>query len=52
MWDIGANAGARKVLGPKLAEAGRVLKEKQSGGVIGVASDDESGASADEGDDD
>ena len=49
MWDIGANAGARKVLGPKLAEAGRVLKEKQSGGVVGVASDDED-SSGDEGD--
>ena len=51
MWDIGANAGARKVLGPKLAEAGRVLKEKQSGGVIGVASDEED-SSGDEGGDD
>ncbi|KAI0749697.1 transducin family protein/WD-40 repeat family protein [Daedaleopsis nitida] len=51
VWDIGANAGARKVLGPKLAEAGRVLKEKQSGGVIGVASDEED-SSGDEGGDD
>ena len=25
VWDIGANAGARKVLGPKLAELGREL---------------------------
>lgn len=41
IWDIGANAGVRKALGPKLAEAGRILKEKQGGGVIGVASDDE-----------
>lgn len=49
VWDIGANAGARKVLGPKLAEAGRVLKEKQSGGVIGVASDEED-SSGDEND--
>ncbi|KAH9945055.1 transducin family protein/WD-40 repeat family protein [Epithele typhae] len=41
VWDVGANAGARKVLGAKLAEAGRNVKEKQNGGVIGVASDDE-----------
>ncbi|RPD74959.1 WD40 repeat-like protein [Lentinus tigrinus ALCF2SS1-7] len=51
VWDIGANAGARKVLGSKLAEAGKVLKEKQSGGVIGVASDEED-SSGDEGGDD
>ena len=47
VWDIGANAGARKVLGPKLAEAGRVLREKQGGGVIGVASDDEDSSGTD-----
>ena len=41
VWDVGANAGARKALGPKLAELGRALKEKQSGGIVGVASDDE-----------
>ena len=43
MWDIGANAGARKAFLPKLKEAGREIKERQtsSGGVIGVASDDE-----------
>ena len=50
VWDIGANAGARKVLGPKLAEAGRVLKERQSGGVIGVASDEEDSSGDEEGD--
>ncbi|KAL6301335.1 WD40 repeat-like protein [Sparassis latifolia] len=41
VWDVGANAGTRKVLGSKLAEAGRILKEKTGGGVVGVASDDE-----------
>ena len=50
VWDISANAGARKALGSKLAEAGRMLKEKTGGGVIGVASDDED-SSGDEGDD-
>ncbi|KAI0671876.1 WD40 repeat-like protein [Trametes maxima] len=51
IWDIGANANARKVLGPKVAEAGRVLKEKQGGGIISVASDDEdSSGGEDEGD--
>ena len=48
--DISANASARKALGSKLAEAGRMLKEKTGGGVIGVASDDED-SSGDEGDD-
>ncbi|GLB40346.1 putative WD domain, G-beta repeat [Lyophyllum shimeji] len=43
VWDVGANAGARKAFGAKLREAGRVLREKEasSGGVIGVVSDDE-----------
>ena len=41
MWDVAANAGARKVLGSKLAAAGRTVKEKTTGGVIGVQSDDE-----------
>lgn len=50
VWDVGANAGARKAFGPKLAEFGRSLKEKQSGGIIGVASDEEDG-SGDEVDD-
>lgn len=43
IWDVGANAGVRKAFASKLAEAGRQLKEKEksSGGVVGVASDDE-----------
>lgn len=49
VWDVGANAGVRKVLGPKLAEAGRTVKEKTTGGVIGVESDHED-SSGDEGD--
>jgi periodic tryptophan protein 1 len=40
IWDVGANFGARKVFGTRLAEAGRALKEKKSGGVIGVADDE------------
>ncbi|KAI0342698.1 transducin family protein/WD-40 repeat family protein [Trametopsis cervina] len=50
VWDIAANAGARKSLASKLAEAGRSVKERTSGGVIGVASDDED-SSGGEGDD-
>ncbi|KAI0775065.1 WD40 repeat-like protein [Trametes elegans] len=49
VWDVGANAGARKVLGPKVAEAGRVLKEKQGGGVISVATDDEDSSGDEDG---
>ncbi|KAG6887455.1 hypothetical protein C0992_012197 [Termitomyces sp. T32_za158] len=43
VWDVGANAGARKAFGNKLREAGKVLREKESnsGGLIGVVSDDE-----------
>ncbi|OCH83962.1 transducin family protein/WD-40 repeat family protein [Obba rivulosa] len=50
VWDIGANAGARKVLGPKVAEAGRILKEKAGGGVVGVSSDDEESSGEEGGD--
>jgi len=41
IWDVGANFGARKVFGTRLAEAGRALREKKTGGVISVADDDE-----------
>jgi periodic tryptophan protein 1 len=42
IWDVGANSGARKVFGPKLAEAGKALREKEEGrDIIGVVSDDE-----------
>lgn len=41
IWDVGANSGARKAFGPKLAAAGRIVKEKEGGGVVGVQSDDE-----------
>ncbi|OSC99869.1 transducin family protein/WD-40 repeat family protein [Trametes coccinea BRFM310] len=51
IWDVSANAGARKVLGPKLAEAGRVLKEKQGGGIVSVATDDEDSSGEEDGGD-
>ncbi|KIM84807.1 hypothetical protein PILCRDRAFT_369772 [Piloderma croceum F 1598] len=41
IWDVGANQGARKAFGKKLAQAGRSLREKAGGGVIGVVSDGE-----------
>ncbi|KAH8980860.1 hypothetical protein EDB92DRAFT_1896329 [Lactarius akahatsu] len=41
IWDVGANFGARKVFGPRLAEAGRKLRERITGDVIGVAEDEE-----------
>lgn len=41
IWDVGANAGARKVFASKLAAAGREVKEKEGGGVVGVIDDDE-----------
>ncbi|KAI5983388.1 transductin family protein/WD-40 repeat family protein [Pisolithus albus] len=54
IWDVGANAGARKAFASKLAEAGKVIKERESTGLIGVVSDDEedTDAEGDEGDDD
>jgi len=41
IWDVGANFGARKVFKSRLAEAGRTLREKTTGGVIGVVDDEE-----------
>ncbi|KAH9168847.1 transducin family protein/WD-40 repeat family protein [Lactarius sanguifluus] len=41
IWDVGANIGVHKVFGPRLAEAGRKLRERTTGGVIGVADDEE-----------
>jgi len=41
IWDVGANFGARKVFGTRLAKAGRALKEKKNGGVIGVVDDED-----------
>ena len=41
IWDIGANQNVRKTLGARLTEAGRTLKEKESGGVVSVADDGE-----------
>jgi periodic tryptophan protein 1 len=49
LWDVGANGGARKAFSTKLAEAGRALREKEGGGIIGVQSDDE-GSEQDDGD--
>ncbi|EPQ52598.1 WD40 repeat-like protein [Gloeophyllum trabeum ATCC 11539] len=51
VWDVGSNFGARKAFGAKLSEIGKTWKEKQGGGVIGVASDDESSADEREADD-
>lgn len=48
VWDVGANPGARKAFGAKLAEAGRVLKERNTGGVVGVVSDDEDSDAGDD----
>ncbi|KAG2138333.1 transductin family protein/WD-40 repeat family protein [Suillus clintonianus] len=50
IWDVGANSGARRAFASKLSEAGRVLKEKEGAGLVGLVNDDE--ASEDEGDED
>lgn len=43
IWEVGANMGVRKAFKKKLAQAGREIREKESGsgGVIGVVDDDE-----------
>lgn len=41
IWDVGANLGARKAFAQKLSEAGKVLKEKNGAGLVGLVSDDE-----------
>jgi len=38
---VGANPGARKAFASKLSEAGKVLKEKSSAGLVGLVSDNE-----------
>lgn len=48
VWDIGANGGAHKVFSGKLANAGKVLKEKEAkkgDGVVSVVEDEEDSAS-------
>lgn len=51
IWDVAANAGARKAFGAKLRDAGKVLREKQAeGGVVGLVSDGEE-SEGEEGDD-
>ena len=42
VWDVGANKNVRKTLGAKITEAGKTLKEKAGGGVVGVADDGDS----------
>jgi periodic tryptophan protein 1 len=41
IWDVGTNFGARKVFAARLTAAGRVVRERKSGGVISVADDEE-----------
>ncbi|KAH9052907.1 WD40-repeat-containing domain protein [Lactarius deliciosus] len=48
IWDVGANFGARKVFEPRLAEAGRKLRERTTGDVIGVADEEEDSDDDDE----
>ena len=48
VWDIGANQSVRKTLGAKIAEAGKTLREKAGGGVVGVADDGEGDSDDDE----
>jgi len=53
IWDVGSNFGVRKAFSSKLAAAGRELKEKEgSGGLIGLANDEEDESDDGEGDGD
>ncbi|KAH7884405.1 WD40-repeat-containing domain protein [Phlebopus sp. FC_14] len=51
IWDVGANFGARKAFATKLTEAGRVVKEKEGGGVVGLVNDEEDSEEDGNGDD-
>lgn len=51
IWDVGAAQGARKAFGKKLAEAGRVLREKAGAGLVGLVSDNEDSGDEPDGDD-
>ncbi|KAH7913515.1 transductin family protein/WD-40 repeat family protein [Hygrophoropsis aurantiaca] len=48
IWDVGANFGARKAFSSKLAGAGRVLREKEGGGLVGLRNDEEESGEEDE----
>lgn len=41
IWDVGSTVSMRKAFGSKLQDAGIQLKERESGGVIGVHDEDE-----------
>jgi periodic tryptophan protein 1 len=41
VWDVAANASARKVFGARLSAAGRTLREKAGGGIVSVQDDGE-----------
>ncbi|KZP00454.1 WD40 repeat-like protein [Calocera viscosa TUFC12733] len=41
IWEVGTNAGVRKAFGQKLRDAGKELKEKEGGGIVGVEDDAE-----------
>ena len=41
LWDVGANAGARKAFASKLSEGGKVLKEKSGAGLVGLVDEDD-----------
>lgn len=38
---MSTNGGARRTLSGKVKEAGRLLREKEGDGVVGIADDDE-----------
>ncbi|EJD41945.1 hypothetical protein AURDEDRAFT_126729 [Auricularia subglabra TFB-10046 SS5] len=50
VWDLGANAGARRVFAPRFAAAWREVRERDraAGGFVGVQSDGEGDESADD----
>ncbi|EJU05026.1 WD40 repeat-like protein [Dacryopinax primogenitus] len=41
LWEVGLNPGVRKTFSQKLKDAGREVKDKEGGGVIGVDSEGE-----------
>lgn len=41
IWDVSANAGARRSLGEKIQAAGRPLREREGDGLVGVVDYDD-----------
>lgn len=49
IWDVSTNGGARRTLSGKAKEAGKLLREKEGDGVVGLLEDNEDDTDAEDG---